>query len=154
MFWYWNYLDRFSIIERLAFLKWTPLVMGYYSFMLNEFYEFCMPILKWCFPDCTLERICLLTQEMQELRAGSIPCLEDPLEEEMATHSSILGRKIPWAEEPGGLQFMGLQRVGCDLAYTRTYWNGTFCIHFYRKDYFEVLFYMLSCEILVELVKY
>ena len=34
---------------------------------------------------------------------------EDPLEEEIATHSSILARKIPWTEEPGGLQSMGLQ---------------------------------------------
>ena len=46
-----------------------------------------------------------------------IPSLrwEDPLEKEMATHSSIiLARKIPWTEEPGGLQSMGLQRVGHD----------------------------------------
>ena len=39
---------------------------------------------------------------------------EDPLEEEMATHSSILARKIPWTEEPGGLESMGLQRVEHD----------------------------------------
>ena len=37
---------------------------------------------------------------------------EDLLEEEMATHSSILAWRIPWGEEPGGLQSMGLQRVG------------------------------------------
>ena len=37
---------------------------------------------------------------------------EDPLEKEMETHSSILVWKIPWTEEPGGLQSMGLQRVG------------------------------------------
>ena len=37
---------------------------------------------------------------------------EDPLEKEMATHSSTLARRIPWREEPGRLQFMGLQRVG------------------------------------------
>ena len=36
---------------------------------------------------------------------------EDPLENEMATHSSILAWRIPWTEEPGGLHFMGLQRV-------------------------------------------
>ena len=36
---------------------------------------------------------------------------EDPLEEEMATHSSILAWEIPWTEEPGGLQSKGLQRV-------------------------------------------
>ena len=37
---------------------------------------------------------------------------EDPLEEEMAIHSSTLAWKIPWTEEPGGLQSMGSQRVG------------------------------------------
>ena len=37
---------------------------------------------------------------------------EDPLEKEMAIHSSTLAWKIPWMEEPGGLQSMGLQRVG------------------------------------------
>ena len=39
---------------------------------------------------------------------------EDPLEKEMATHSSILAWKIPWTEEPGALQSMGSQRVGHD----------------------------------------
>ena len=38
---------------------------------------------------------------------GSIPGQEDPLEEEMATHSSILACRVPWTEEPGGLQSMG-----------------------------------------------
>ena len=48
---------------------------------------------------------------MWETRVGSLS-QEDPLEKEMATHSSILVWKIPWVEEPGGLQSMGLQRVG------------------------------------------
>ena len=39
---------------------------------------------------------------------------EDPLEEGMAIHSSILAWRIPWTEEPGKLQSMGLQRVGHD----------------------------------------
>ena len=39
---------------------------------------------------------------------------EDPLEKGMATHSSILARRIPWTEEPGGPQSMGLQKVGHD----------------------------------------
>ena len=42
---------------------------------------------------------------------GLMPVLEDPLEEEMATHSSILAWKIPWTEELGGSQSMGWQRV-------------------------------------------
>ena len=41
---------------------------------------------------------------------------EDPLEKELATHSSILAWNIPWTEETGELQSMGLQRVGLDLA--------------------------------------
>ena len=39
---------------------------------------------------------------------------EDPLEEEMATHFSILSWEISWTEDGGGLQFMGLQRIGHD----------------------------------------
>ena len=46
--------------------------------------------------------------------AGSTPGQEDPLEEEMATHSNIVAWEIPWTEEPGRLQFMGLQRVRHD----------------------------------------
>ena len=48
---------------------------------------------------------------MQETRVWSLGW-EDPLEEEMATHSSILAWRIPWTEEPGGLQSMGPKRVG------------------------------------------
>ena len=43
---------------------------------------------------------------------GSILGWEDPLEKKMVTHSSILAWKIPWTEEPGGLQSMKSQRVG------------------------------------------
>ena len=50
---------------------------------------------------------------MQETRVWSLG-REDPLEEEMATHSSILAWKIPWTAEPGRLPFTGLQRVGHD----------------------------------------
>ena len=45
---------------------------------------------------------------------GSLPGQEDPLEKGMATHPSILAWRIPWTEEPGGLQSMGWQRVGQD----------------------------------------
>ena len=45
---------------------------------------------------------------MQETRVQFLGW-EDPLEKEMATHSSILARRIPWTEEPGGLQFVGSQ---------------------------------------------
>ena len=52
-------------------------------------------------------------QETQETQVQSLG-QEDPLEEEMATHSSILAWKIPWTEEPGRLQSMGSQRVRHD----------------------------------------
>ena len=54
---------------------------------------------------------CLLI--MQETRVQSMGW-EDPLEKEMAPHSSTLAWKIPWIEEPGGLQSMGSLRVGHD----------------------------------------
>ena len=47
---------------------------------------------------------------MQETQVRSLG-EEDPLEKEMATHSSILAWRIPWTEKPGGLQVMGLQSV-------------------------------------------
>ena len=43
-----------------------------------------------------------------------MPGQEDPLEEEMATHSSVLAWRTPWTEEPGRLQSMGLERIGPD----------------------------------------
>ena len=54
-------------------------------------------------------------QEMQETWVQSLGW-EDPLEEEMATHSNVLACKIPWTEEPGSLQSMGSQSVGHDWA--------------------------------------
>ena len=50
---------------------------------------------------------------MQETQAQSLG-QENPLEKEMAMHSSILTWRIPWTKEPGGLQSMGSQRVGHD----------------------------------------
>ena len=52
---------------------------------------------------------------------GLIPGLEESLEKEMATHSSILAYEISWAEESGRLQSIGLQRVGHDCVRARTH---------------------------------
>ena len=60
-------------------------------------------------------------QELQEMQVWSLG-LEDPLEEGMATHSSILAWRIPWTEESGGLQFIGSQRVEHD-------WSDFACMH-------------------------
>ena len=54
-------------------------------------------------------------QEMQETWVQSLD-REDPLEKEMATHSSILAGEIPWTEEPGGLQSMGSQKSQTGLS--------------------------------------
>ena len=59
---------------------------------------------------------------MQKTRVQSLG-QEDPLEKEMATHSSTLAWKIPWMEERGRLQSMGLQRVGHDCT-TSLHFNG------------------------------
>ena len=53
-------------------------------------------------------------QEMKEMQVQSLG-QEDPLEEGVATHSRILAWRIPWTEEPGGLQSTGSQRVGLHL---------------------------------------
>ena len=63
---------------------------------------------------------------------------EDPLEQEMATHSSILAWRILWTVEPGGLQSMGSQRVGHNSARARTHthtqvlWNNSVFICFLK----------------------
>ena len=74
---------------------------------------FISSLLRW--------RASLVAQMVESLPAKSETRVwslgqEDPLEKEVATHSSILAWKIPWTEEPGGLRPMGLQRVGHDWA--------------------------------------
>ena len=59
---------------------------------------------------CNVASLVAQTWETQVRSLG----WEDPLEKEMATYSSILAWKIPWMEEPGRLQTMGLRRVGHD----------------------------------------
>ena len=54
---------------------------------------------------------------MEETRVPSLG-QEEPLEKEMATHSSILAWKIPWTEEPGGLKSMGVTRIVHNLVTT------------------------------------
>ena len=74
---------------------------------------------KGCSNCCTIAVISHVAQmvkrlpTMLETRVRSLG-REDPLEKEMATHSSIFAWKIPWTEEPGRLQSMGSQRVGHD----------------------------------------
>ena len=81
---------------------------------------------------------------MQETQVQSLSC-KDPLEKGMATHSSILAWRIPWTEEPGGLQFMGSQRVQKDINWDirNINWEGDKRIEFFfnmqtRFSYFPL----------------
>ena len=83
-------------------------------------------------------------QKTQETQVWSLGW-EDPLEKEMATHSSTLAWKIPWMEEPGRLQSMGSQRVGTwlsDFTFTFTLVSG---IHLFVCQY---LLFLLNILIL------
>ena len=65
---------------------------------------------------------------MQETQVQSLG-REDPLEKEMATHSSVPAWKIPWTEKPGGLQSMGSQRVRHSRAAEQQQKQGSQCLH-------------------------
>ena len=90
-----------------------------FSFLLSEYLGF---------PGGANNKEPLPMQETEETWIWSLSW-GDRLEEDMATHSSILAWRIPWGEEPGGLQFMELQRVGhnwSDLAHPEvctSVWN-------------------------------
>ena len=64
------------------------------------------------FPGSSVVKNLFAMQETQIRSLGG----EDPLEEEMATHSSILAWRIPWTEEPGGLQSLGSQKSQAQLS--------------------------------------
>ena len=67
----------------------------------------------WGFPGGSEVKNLPVMQKMQEIQVQFLGG-EDPLEEGMATYSSILAWRIPWTEEPGGLQSIGSQRVRHD----------------------------------------
>ena len=93
--------------------------MGNVGFILRPFSLTCR---QWSFPDVSTWsslRVCsdLFLQGHQSYWVRPVLTTlgwEDPLEKEMATHSSILAWKISWTGEPGGLQSMASQRVGHD----------------------------------------
>ena len=80
--------------------------------MMKTTYLFGVNFRRSCRASLVAQRLKRLPA-MWETRVQSLSW-EDPLEKEMATHSSTLAWKIPWTEEPGRLQFMGSQRVGHD----------------------------------------
>ena len=66
------------------------------------------------FPPLSASLVAQMVQHLPAMQETWVQSLgqEDPLEKEVAIHSRTLAWKIPWMEEPGGLQSMGLQRVG------------------------------------------
>ena len=93
--------------------------------------------MTWAFLTAQWKRIPLPVQEKWGWSLGQ----EDPLENEMATHSSILAWEIPSTEEPRVLQFIGSQRVGQDLASKQEYdiscviyMSGICILQFYMED--------------------
>ena len=71
-------------------------------------------------------------QETQETQGQPLG-LEDPVEEQMAIHSSILDWRIPWTEKPSRLQSIGSQGVGHDLAHIQILTNS-FTVYTYIKS--------------------
>ena len=92
----------------------------------------------------------LPTQEPQGKRVGTQDW-EDPLEGEIATHSSALAWRIPWTEKPGGLQSMGLQRVRQDRA-TERECTHVFLSHVTRAELCCLLFLIVSLTKLLSFV--
>ena len=76
----------------------------------------------WCILPCVASLVAQMVKNLPAMQNTWIRSLgrEDTSEKGMATHSSILGWRIPWTEEPGGLQSMGSQRVGHN-------WSGLSC---------------------------
>ena len=113
--WFFFMTEQYSSF-RLVQMK--PLWQLYKGFCEDITFHFSTINICWCncwvllgFPG-GLVMICLPMQETQVWSVG----WEDPLEKEMTTHSNILTWEIPRTEEPEGLQSMGLQRLGHDLA--------------------------------------
>ena len=87
--------------------NWVPLILPHIDWSLLQF-TWIIVILG--FPGGSVVKNLLQCRRWEFRSLGQ----EDPLEKGMATHSSILAWEIPWTKEPGGLQSMGLQRVGHD----------------------------------------
>ena len=85
-------------------------VLNTFTGHLIQSLYFYMPYNLWA---SQVTQIAKTLPAMQETQVQSLGW-EDPLEKEMATHASTLAWKIPWTEEPGGLQSIASQRVGHD----------------------------------------
>ena len=95
--------------------KWGALLCGSAVTSYGSWQKPCQGFIPTCQWTALVAQMVKHLPTMQETRVQS-PGGKDLLEKEMAIHSSTLAWKIPWMEEPGGLQSMGSQRVGHDWA--------------------------------------
>ena len=104
----WDYL-RYSDTETVHVYQYpfTPLSSN------NRAWDFSWVYVYLGFPGVSGKEFTCQGRTWQEIRIQSLGW-EDSLEEQMATHSSILARRIPWSKEPGGLPSMGSHRLGHD----------------------------------------
>ena len=86
--------------------------MPFLTQMLHRSRNFCL-LVHCCTVTSLVAQMVKHLSTMQETQVRSLGW-EDPLEKGMATHSRILAWRIPWTEQPGGLQSMGSQRAGHD----------------------------------------
>ena len=120
---------------------WRSLALSSFSFFYSFPFHTPDQVAYW-------SRIRLPVQETEAQCLGQ----EDPLEEEIATHSSLLAWNIPWTQERGGLQSMGLQRVRNDWAHIHgsLWWNvewAHFCGLFYSFNFLLEFIAALPCYI-------
>ena len=126
--------------------KWSQLLCSwvlifvFFFFLILRFYSSAISYSSWYTSRAFLIIQRVKTppagQETQEMWVWSLG-QEDPLEKEIATHSSIFAWRIPWTGEPGRLQSMGLQRVRHNWATRHTSSNSFFL--------FTVYFYLFGC---------
>ena len=100
--WLWRFKEK-----PRKYLKW----LTYNRFLIHA--NPLMFFFVWSVSDGSVVKKQLAKQETEETRVQSLG-QEDPFEEKVAIHSSTFAWKIPWTEEPGGLQSMMSQRIGCD----------------------------------------
>ena len=108
-------------VIRFSMKSFGMVVFDRISHGISIWYSTIVPMGGGFFPSDSEVKNPPVIQEPQETQIPALG-LEDPLEEEMATHSSILAWRILWTEEPGRLQSMGSQRVGHN-------WSDSACVH-------------------------
>ena len=113
--WYLHSLTKDGIIGSVESYSLDCQGSPVHQFLIFKTLEMFYPHVTeaWDFPRGSGVKNPPAMQELQEMKFQSLG-QEDPLEEAMATHSSILAWRIPWTEEPGGLRSIASQRVAHD----------------------------------------